>query len=514
MEVPVPCPESTVSLHVPAFSKRAIPHCLTARIRNKVFILATLTLCVLAGCSVGPDYVRPEVELPERYALALEQPPGADTAALSEYWRHLQDPVLNKLVEVGNLQSLTLQEAALRVEESFAALGVQRAEFFPDIDLVADYQARRRSESVASAITSPNNDLFSTGGTLSWELDLLGRVRRLNESASASLEAQTEEFRGTLVTLHAEIARTYIRYRTFQTELALTEQNIRTQQESLGLAKDLNAAGVAPELDVRQAESNLGQTEAALPLLRIALAETEHRLAVLLGTYPKKVRPLLLAGLQIPKVPEVNTSVLPINILRLRPDIRQAERELAAQHALIGAAEAELYPIVSLPGFFSFESLDSVTKAFDRGSLAFSIGPRIRWNFLDFGRTRGNIKIQDARYRQSVVDAVAEVADALVRLDQLKIREEALSRSVNASKRSAELVRSLYLTGLTDFQNVLDNERRLFEQEILLAESVGARVESFVALFRALGGCWNLQEAFEAVEQNETNSPQPEASDA
>ncbi|MCB0336575.1 MAG: efflux transporter outer membrane subunit, partial [Bdellovibrionales bacterium] len=445
-----------------------------------------------------PDYESPAFPLPEAWQESLQQPKLPEQLDLAQYWKMFSDDSLTKLIEESMHSNLPLQEAALRVEEALAYYDVERSKYFPELTLDSDLQRRRRSAAVSSAISDQTTDFVSAGGFLNWELDILGRVRRLNESAVASAEASVELYYGTLISLQAEVATAYIEWRTLQNQVALTQKNIDIQKESLALAKQREAAGVAPELDVKQAQSNLGQTEAALPLLNISLAESEHRIAVLLSKYPGEMQDLLKQGAGLPTIPVFSNASLPLDIIRQRPDIRQAERELAAQHALIGAAQAELFPIVSLPGQFSFEALNTLENAFRKGSFAYSIGPNIQWNIVDFKRRRSMVAAQDLktqqlekRYQQRVITAVKEVEDALVSLQQERLRVEALKRSVAASIQSERLVRSLYLSGLTDFQNVLDSERRLFEQELSLTQSEGNTVMACVQLFRALGGGWS-----------------------
>ncbi|MCB0353750.1 MAG: efflux transporter outer membrane subunit [Bdellovibrionales bacterium] len=452
---------------------------------------------VFFGCSVGPDYIPPDPSLPSGYA----QPELGEDLNLARYWELLGDPVLDGLIERGGGSNLSLQEAVFRLKESFSLYGARNSDFFPELGLVSTIQKRRRSEGVASAISSPNNDFVSVGGALSWEIDIFGRLRRLRESAQASAEASLEDFRGTLVSLQAEIALSYIRYRTFQAEIDLTNENIRSQKESFELAKGRFTAGIAPELDLRQAESNLNETQAALPALRRSIAVEKNRLAVLLGLFPQEVEPLLNAVQAIPPFPKVESTTLPLDVLRQRPDIRRAEREFAAQHALIGAVEAEWYPIVSLPGTISFEALNNLENAFRGSSLAYTVGPSVTLNLLDFGRRRHTVEAQEyrtsqfeSRYRQTVLEAVQEVENALATFREEKIRTKYLRQSVEASRRSTELVKSLYVSGLTDFQNVLDSERTLFSQQISLAESSGDVFQAFVSLYRALGGGWQKQE--------------------
>jgi NodT family efflux transporter outer membrane factor (OMF) lipoprotein len=457
----------------------------------------TIVVVLLVGCSVGPDYVEPTIDLPVAWEASLKQPTLPDQASLGFYWRDLADPVLDALIENGLENNQGLQGTALRIDEALANYRIQRAEFLPDIDLQGNVARRRRSAAIASAISSLHNDYAGVGGLLRWEIDIFGRVRRLTESASASIEANVELYHGSVVTLLSEITLGYVRYRALQTSIELTKQNIRSQEDSLHVAQDRFAAGIAPELDVRQAESNLGETKAAMPVIRIMLAQQKHNLAVLCGVYPEEIDTLLAEPRAIPAIPDMHSRQLPLQLLRQRPDLRQAERRLAAQHALIGAAEAELYPIVSLPGSFTFEAINTLENAFKGDSLAYSVGPRVDLNFLDFGRVRGNIATQEIRtlqleqeYRQLVLQAVQEVENALVALAEQQVRRMHLNESVKASQKSAELVKSLYVSGLTDFQNVLDSERRLFSQQISLTESTGQMVEAYVQLYRALGGGW------------------------
>ncbi len=469
----------------------------------------------LSACSVGPNYTPPETPLPQTWQSALKQPELPDSRVLAEYWKNLKDPVLDQLIARALGDNLDLKQKLLRIDESFSLYRIERARFLPDFDGVATYERRRRSQGVASAISDQNNDFFSLGGALSWELDVLGRIRRLNESAYAEIEATVEDYHATQVTLIAEVALSYIRIRTIQSQIASTVENIRTQQESLGLARDRFRVGIAPELDVRQAESNLGTTEAALPELRIRLYQEQHRLAVLLGGFPENLEEIVENQNPLPEVAELSAKELPIDIVRQRPDVRRAERSLAAQHARIGAKKAELFPIVSLPGSFSFEALNSVHNAFNKKSLAFSIGPSVRWNIFDFGAVLNAVEVERARskqlrveHRKVVLTAVREVEDALVSLREQKVRARSLKKSVQASKKAAALVRSLYVSGLTDFQNVLDSEQRLFTQQISQANSRGLMVEAYISLYRALGGGWNPSKTTELISPERGDEPE------
>lgn len=466
----------------------------------KLFLIPltyTLFISFLTGCSVQDDYSAPQVNLPASWQRIINKQ-SQSSLELQDYWKQFKDPSLNKLMQKTYQDNLLLLEAGFRMQEALAVRGLQSAAYFPDIDLDISAERRRRSEAVASAISNPRNDFFSFGGVMQWEIDLFGRIKNLNEATSAQLESAIEDYRGVLVSVNAEVASAYVRYRILENQIRLTKNNIKRQKASFELTNSRFEAGLAPELDVRQAEANLEQTAAVLPQLKISLVRERNALAVLTGSYPDEIKNIFQEQQQIPEIKILNKLELPLNIFKQRPDLRQIERDMAAQYALIGAAKAEQYPILSLPGNFSFQSLNNFEEAFKGSSLAYAFGPNIQLNVLDFGRVDRNIDIQNfrlkqlhSRYRNQVLTAVQQVENALISMQQEKIRSESLSRSVTANIKSTDLAKSLYINGLTDFQNVLDSERNLFEQEINLAESRGNLFISYIALFRALGGGWS-----------------------
>jgi NodT family efflux transporter outer membrane factor (OMF) lipoprotein len=272
--------------------------------------------------------------------------------------------------------------------------------------------------------------------------------------------------------------------------------NVRTQQGALQLTINRNRAGLAPDLDVRQAQLNLASTQSFVPTLRAALAQSINRMAVLLGEFPSAVQAELERNAPIPSPPAEVIVGLPTELLRQRPDIRAAERQLAAQTAQIGVATADLYPSLSLSGAFAFESF-SASDLLQWKSRAFQFGPTVRWTLFDAGRIRNNILVQDAltevtltSYEQTVLSAVEEVENAMAAYVQELLRREALQRSVVAARASTTLVDTLYRSGLTDFQNVLDTQRSQFTQEDALAESRGLVTQDLISIYQALGGGW------------------------
>ena len=473
--------------------------------------LAALCLGLTLGCKVGPDYVPPETEMPDAWNQELTEGLAEGEASLETWWSVLNDPVLASLIERARAGNLDLKAAVARVVEARARLGIASGDKFPLIDTVGSYQRSRLSEEVLPDFPGlkRTQDNFQGGFDLTWEIDLFGRVRRSIESAGALADASIETYRDVLVSLLAEVALNYIEVRSLQARIRFAESNIEAQQETLQLTRDRLQAQLVPELDVRQAELNLASTESVVPALRLLLVQAVNRLGVLLGERPSALHQELGTDADIPDPPEQVAVGLPTELLRQRPDVRQAERRLAAQTAQVGVATADLYPRFSLSGSFVLAA-DDAGQMWDQGARQYSYGPRMSWNFFDGGRIRNNIKAEDAlavearlRYEQTVLVALQEVEDALVAFTQEAERRDALQRTVVAAQRSVELVQTLYRTGLTDFQNVLDMERSLFVQQDLYAESQGLVVQNLILLYRALGGGWDATEADPDEEEGE-----------
>lgn len=483
------------------------------------FLILSVLFFLLSGCAVGPDYQEPELKMPDQWHMQLTKGLSQGQANLQTWWTVLGDPRLEDLIKRASAGSLTLQEAVGRIKEAHAVLGIATGERYPDVDGFGDANYGRISEGIRSELgpdQSRNDWFFALGSDLVWEIDLWGRVTRSIESARGNYQASLEDYRDVLVLLYAEVAQTYVQVRTLQERIKYAEANVALQKDTLKLTKARVEAQIAPELDVRQAEYNLANTESVIPSLKQELAQAVNRLGVLIGEYPSVLYQELTSPAEIPHPPKEVLVSIPADVLRQRPDIRRTERALAAQTARIGLQTAELYPTFSIFGAFSFEAFDSVGDLFDAGSKAYSIGPRFRWNLFDGGRVRNAIKVEEARteqllarYEQTVLEAVEEVESAMVAYVQEKDRRDALRRAATASARSVELVKTLYITGLTDFQNVLDNERSLALQEDELAASEGLVTQNLVRIYRALGGGWTPEDEpakeVEASDNSQTN---------
>ena len=459
-------------------------------------ILALLLSC--QGCAIGPDYTPPETPVPDAWHQALTRGLSEGKADLQTWWQVFEDPLLESLIQRAVQGNLNLRSAVSRIQEARAVRGVAKGDWFPNIDGTGTIQKVRISEGRIedNPIIPRRYHFYNTGLDSSWEIDIWGRIIRSVESADAGIQASIEDYRDVLVSLFAEVAANYVELRSLQKRIRLANKNIESQAKTLQLTKDRFDAGIASELDIRQAELNLASTESVIPALQTAMVQAVNRLGVLLGQHPSALYDELVEGTPIPGVPETIIVGLPAELLRQRPDIRRAERILAAQTAQIGVAKAELYPRFSLSGTFALDANHS-EGFFEGSNRAWGFGPSFRWNLFDGGRIRNNIKIQEARteqaligYEQTVLLALEDVENAMVAYVREGNRKEALARSVTASIKSVDLVETLYRSGLTDFQNLLDMQRAQFQQEDFLAQSQGTVVQNLIRIYKSLGGGW------------------------
>ena len=451
----------------------------------------------ITGCAVGPDYVKPETATPSGWQEVFDPAPAADGQTLSEWWKVFHDPLLTELIVEAKKSNLDLRQAVARVKEARAQFGLISGERFSRVDATGEVNRSRLSENdrqPGGATTSR----YGTGLDLSWEIDLFGRIRRSVEAAAADFEASAEDYHDVMITLSAEVAKTYLLLRTFQMRLASSIGNIESQKQILQLTRSRFKYGLATDLDVAQAEEVFASSEAELPPLRANITQAMNNLALLLGKYPGALSETLGSEAAIPVVPEYVAMGVPADLLRRRPDIRSAERELAAQTARIGVATADLYPRFSLAGSFGWAALDS-GDVLHRDSREWNLIPGVRWNVFDAGRIRSQITVEDARteqalarYERIVLTALNEVENSLKAYREERIRVSALERSVAAAQRTLRLSTKLYKEGLADFQNVLDAQRSLFSFENQLAEARGTTAVHLVTVYRALGGGWTI----------------------
>jgi NodT family efflux transporter outer membrane factor (OMF) lipoprotein len=463
---------------------------------------------LVAACKVGPDYVQPEVEVTDEWHATVEKEMSEAEPDITKWWESLGDTTLTNLIKEAELANLDLRIAVARVAEVRALRGIAQGDLYPDLVLEGSYSRFQLSENspIGQLITEAGGDpsavdQWQTTASSFWEIDLFGRIRRGVEAATAEFEASIEDYRDVLVSLYAEVALSYVEVRSLQRRLDYANQNVTAQRESLELTRDRFEAGLTSALDVAQAEQNLAQTEATIPRIEIRLNSSQNRLSVLLGQQPGAVNERLAEGDGV--IPREPTDILvgvPADILRRRPDVRSAERRLAAQTARIGVATADLYPTFSLAGAIQTVAR-TFTGQFDEGSLGWSIIPGFRWDLFKGGKIRNNIRAEEARteqalngYQQTILLALEEVENAMVAYDRERIRRARLEEATEASQRAVDLVRTQYLSGLTNFQNLLDTQRSLFQQQDNLARTEGQVIQFLIDLNRALGGGWVLEE--------------------
>ncbi len=456
-----------------------------------------MALLVVGCITVGPDYVAPEPEVPDAWANAATAGLETGESNVHLWWTTMDDPLLNHLIQRARENNLDLRIAFARILEARALRGVATGERYPDVDGTGFLSRDRASESLfPNTAGLPRTD--TTGGLgvdASWEIDFWGRIRRSIEASDAALEASVEDYRDVLVLLFSEVASVYTDVRIAQERIRFAEANAESQLGSVDLTRTRYDAGIAPQLDVRQAELNLASTNSVIPALESSMMLSIHRLSVLLGEPPATLYGLLLESEPLPQVPAEIALGIPADVVRQRPDVRSAERDVAAESARVGIATADLYPRFSLSGTFGFSASNDL---FDSGNRVWGLGPSFRWNLFDGGRVRGQILAQEARleqavarYEQTVLFALEEVENAVVSYLKEDERRQDLQDAVLAAEQSVELVNVLYRTGVTDFQNVLDAERTLFLRQDDLAESQGLVVRNYISVYRALGGGWD-----------------------
>ncbi len=473
--------------------------------------LSLLGVLLVAGCSVGPDYRRPDDVVAPAWLEAQRAEFDTQPAALVNWWTEFHDAKLDGLVERAVKSNFDLAIAEARIRESRAALGVTESGEWPTLDTSGSYTRSRTSANSfstgnsalgGSSFSNSNlleHDLFKTGFDAGWEVDVFGGTRRSIEAARADVEAATEDRRDVLVTLLGDVAKNYIDLRGRQRQLAVTQANLQAQEEILRLTRIRFDAGLASDLEIAQAEGQAQTTAAQIPTLESAIKQIAYRLDLLLGAQPGATWNDLGAQAPIPALPPQARVGLPAELLRRRPDIRRAERQLAAATAQIGAATADLYPKFSLTGTFGLQSI-SASDWFTGRSRFWSIGPTIRWPVFDAGRIRANIEIRNAQqeqalklYEKSVLGALGDVESTLVNYSKEQTRYRSLLAAVDANRRALAMSNDLYTQGLVAFLNVLDAERALYSSENDLAQSEANMASNLVALYKALGGGWDNQ---------------------
>ncbi len=446
------------------------------------------------GWKLGPDYAPPPAPVSTAW-VAAEPRTQAGLGPEAPWWTVFNDPTLNSLVETAYRQNLTLRAAATRILEARAQRSIASANLFPQSQTAIGGYAHGQISRNLTLPFPPTFDAWATGFNASWELDFWGRYRRLIESSNASLDASMEGYNDALVLLLAEVATSYVQMRTYEERLRFARNNVEIQRGSLQLTQTKFNGGVGTELDVRQATSSLAQTEANIPPLEAGRRQAVNQLCILLGQPVTDIAAAMPAA-SIPVAPVRVAAGIPADLLRRRPDIRQAERQVAAQSAQIGVAEADLYPRFAINGFLGYAASDLDHLFSPKSVLGFVI-PSFQWNVLNYGRVTNNIRVQEARlqsvtleYQQKVLTAGREVEDALVAF--VKSYEQAikLAEGVAAAERSVELVGIQFQGGIIDFNRVYNTQTLLVNEQDQLAQTRGNIAINLISVYRALGGGW------------------------
>ena len=472
----------------------------------RALLAGVMTSVLLAGCAtVGPDYAAPALNPPIQWSgetgSRMSSDP-LDPAALNQWWTTLRDPVLTRLIDRAVAGNLSLRDAEARIHQARAQRGVSATDRFPTLNASGTATRSRISETgfyEGTAYEGATETLYEGGFDASWEIDLFGRTRRQIEAAQAGLEASEENYRDVLITLLAEIALNYVEIRTQQGRLTVAEANRDSQSRTVELVRANVDAGETARLDLEQALTNLESTRSTIPSLEIGLIQAKNRLAVLLGLPPGAVDDELAERGSIPLAPPQVAIGVPADVLRRRPDIRRAERELAAATAKIGVATADLYPTLTLVGSVGLESL-SAGDFLSSASRVFGVGPLLQWNLFDAGRIRNNIEIVGAQqeqaliaYEAAVLDALQDVENSIVAYGKEMVRRQSLVDGEQSARRALAIAEDQYKAGETDFLSVLDAQRSLLALQDQLAASNGQVTTNVISLFKALGGGWTPQ---------------------
>jgi NodT family efflux transporter outer membrane factor (OMF) lipoprotein len=466
-----------------------------------LFILWIILALLIFGCTVGPEYRPPKLNTPEKYYHSSERDEETDSSALlKEWWILFKDKKLDFLIQQAIASNKDLRISEARIREARARFQIVSGEKYPILNAGGDFRRTRTSEEIESPRGGETQSLFEAGFDSLWEIDLFGGTRRSVEAAHADISAVLETKRDILVTLLAEVARNYIELRGSQQRIAIALQNIHAQRQTVELIQGRVKAGIDNELRLSQAKAQLAALEAQTPILERKVNQALYRLDVLTGKPPGGLSIMLKSTESIPD-PLFDFSVgIPSDLLRRRPDIRKAERELAAATARIGIATADLFPKFSLTGIFGRQGLDFSDLA-DSGSTFWSIGPSIRWPIFNSGRIKANIEVQNARqessliqYEKSVLIALEEVENALFAITHEQKSRISLAKSVLSNQKAVDISSELYRRGMTNFLDVLISQRSLYISQDTLVQNEQNIATSMVALFKALGGGWQFTE--------------------
>lgn len=481
-----------------------------------------LTFLFFAGCMVGPKYEAPKTVMPAEFEESKQG--EASTADLRSWWKQFNDPVLDNLIAEALEMNYDLRIVIEKIEQTRAQYRIERSYLWPEIDLNASVIRSRISNNLFPRPDTPSTaapsaggsfiptffDIFQAGFDAIWELDLFGKFRHQKNAARYTWEGQIEDARGVLISLVSEVAITYVNMRAVQKQIEITKRKIEADERELAITKDLFQVGLDNELQITSLISTIENDKAALPVLETSFKQSVYALAYLLGREPEG---LLQHFQEVQPIPSSSDRVpvgLPSDLLRRRPDVRKAERQLASATEQIGSAVANLFPHLSLTGIsfgggsagnqVGFEGY-SLSKLFEWSSRTFSVGVNLNWNLLDFGRVRAQIDVQNSlqrqallAYEQTVIGSLRDVESALVAYFEEQKRQDSFKQKVAADARTLEITADLFQIGLANEIQVLNARKQLLDSESSLISSEQSLTGDLISLYKALGGDWASSE--------------------
>ena len=471
----------------------------------------------LGACAVGPDFVEPAAPITDKFRGTNSRSIKIGHQDYRDWWKSFRDPTLNQLIQIAYDQNLTLLSAGTRVLQARAVLGIAVGFVYPQVQQgTGSLIYTQPSAATPLALPNAKPTQFWTdalAAQAAWELDFWGKFRRGVESADGAYLASIASYDDVLVTLLGDVAVAYIGIRTTEQLIAIARSNISKQEASLKIARAKYVGGGTSERDVFQATNVLEQTRAVVPQLVNQLQQGQNALSVLLGIPPSSLDPLLARlRARIPVPPSTIAVGIPADLLRRRPDVRAAELAALAQSAQIGVAEAQLYPAISITGTFggaaSTTNGHSLGQIFSSRGITYAAGPSFQWNILNYGQITNNVRLQDAKLQQLLVDyqntvlkAQQQVDDGISLFLQSRIQTGYARRSAEAARGALRIGSEQYEQGGTDFTTVLTAEQNLFQAESSVATASANAALGATAIYRALGGGWQIREAGQFVNE-------------
>jgi multidrug efflux system outer membrane protein len=443
----------------------------------------------LVGCSLTPEYERPEVPVLKDWRV-----PSEDQRSLADlaWWDLFQDEALKGLIRTALEQNKDLRLAVARIQEARGALKTTRADQYPQLDMEASGERKRPSREISPG--AKETDTFGVAGALAWELDLWGELRSASRAAQAELLAAENVRRGVIVSLVGDVARAYFELRDLDNRLAISKRTLEAREEALKIAQLRFRGGLTAETEVRQSEVELAKAQSVVAELEGAIVAKENELNILLGENPGDIRRGLVLGEQA--IPPQIPAGLPSELLERRPDIREAEQQLMGANARLGVAIARRYPSIRLTGAYGVAS-NELSDILRDDAVTWAAGLDLLAPVFDAGRRQANVEVARAqleqaliRYEQTVQQAFREVSDALSAHERAREVEEAQARLVEASAEYLRLASLQYRNGVVMYLDVLDAQRQLFDAELSRSESIRNQLTSLVQIYRALGGGW------------------------